>query len=242
MRSIEQLTAVLALVLVGLVAADAAYGQYESGQWRAMPTLGVYTYDDATPLETTGFVGGEAHFSLNPSVSLGIAVSFARPEVDGSYFPLVLFKVAADTSLLFQAGQQATQVTYGALLSLGAPLGRLYVYGQGGLGGYTYFMDDQVVRDLVQSGGKRSTTGVMIPVGAGVSYSVSSLVGIRIEVRDEILTDFDREDFNPVEPQFQNTCEVENFCILEANGTPPEPSSTVHNFRFNIGFEFTPGR
>jgi hypothetical protein len=233
----------LCLAFAALVGPSAAYGQFESGKWRATPIVGVNTYDDATPFETAGMIGGAVQYSFTPAVSIGFGTGYSRPDVDGSYFPRALFELSADTSFFFNVGYQASQWTYYGLLTAGAPLGSWYLYAQGGVGGVTFWYDRQSFRNVVQKTNRRSVTNLMFPLGAGISYSVSSLIGVRVDVIDEIYTSFDRDEFNPIaEARFENTCEVENFCIGEANGSVPEPSSTVHNFRFSIGFEFTPGR
>lgn len=231
------------LALAVLAGPRLAAAQYQAGQWRATPIFAVNTYDDATPFQTTTFIGGDISYSVTNNISLGLSVGFSRPEVDGSYFPLAFFELAADTAFLFEAGYQATEVDYAAMLTLGLPLQRFYAYAMGGAGATTYFLDQQTFRDVVQLTDTKSLTYLLVPLGAGVSYSVSSLIGVRLEFRDDILMDFDRDEFNPIaEGEFRNTCEVENFCIIEANGDPPEAKDTVHNFRFAIGFEFTPGR
>lgn len=252
MKSTRVVGAALCVVLAALVSPRTAAAQLESGQWRATPVFGYTTFDEKTPFESTPMIGGTVQYSFNSVVSAGVGMGYTRPDVDGSYFPLVLFKVDADTSILFQGGYQSSQWNYYGFLTAGVPLSKLYLYAQGGVGGITTWFDRQAFRDQQIRTGETSVTNLMIPLGVGISYAVSSLVGVRIDVVDEIWTGFDRNRLQPTlnsnspfnEGRFLNTCEVENFCILDANGTPPEvsDSETVHNFRFSIGFEFTPGR
>lgn len=241
----------LGVALAALLAPDLAYGQYESGQWRATPVFGVVVYDDATPFETAAMLGGTVQYSFNQVFSAGLGMGYARPDVDGSYFPLILFEVSPDTTILSQAGWQASQWSYYGFITAGVPLGSLYLYATGGVGGITTWYDRQAFRDIYIRTGDISVTNLMVPLGVGLSWSVSSLIGVRLDVVDEIYSDFDRNrlytsgeqsssPFN--EGRYRNTCEVENFCIMEANSVPPDEKSTVHNFRFSIGFEFTPGR
>lgn len=229
-------------VVFGRPDAAGAQMQVERGEWRVLPEFGVYTYDSSTPFETAAFVGGQAHYALTSNVAVGLNVSFSRPEVDGSYYPLAIMQFAPDTTLLFEVAQQVTQVTYSVVLSAGKPFGKLYGYALAGVGGYTFFLDPQVMSDVQQLGAPSSISGLLLPLGIGASYAIGPTLGFRLEARDEILTGFDRDDLNPVEPRFQNTCEVRNFCIPEANGSPPPEKSTSHNLRFMIGFEFLPGR
>lgn len=234
---------VLAAALLLLPAGVAAQ---EVGGWRAVPVFGAYTYDNATPFETSAFVGGELHHPIGRFLSVGGMVTFARPRVDGSYFPPALFQVSADTLILFDVGQQVSQVSYAALLSAGTWLGRAQIYAQAGVGGYTFFIDSQSGDQLRRAGGETSVTNLLVPVGAGVTYMLGDRAGIRLDVKDEIFTSFDRDAFNVVAADFRNVCGVEHqqnvsICFPERNPSPPEAKSTNHNFRFSVGFEFLPG-
>lgn len=240
MRSLAASLALAALAAAG--PAGHARAQNAAGTWRAIPVIGAYVYDRATPFETAPLLGGEVHYAVTPALSLGFGIAFARPKVDGSYFPLVLFKVSADTSILYRVGQQVTQVAYLGLATLALPLGRASVYAQGGLGGYTFFVDPQVMKDMLEITRESTLTGLLVPVAAGLSIPVGAGAGFRFEVRDEILTSFDRERLNPVEPRFRNSCDLQTFCIEEANGSPPAPKETNHMLRLTIGFELIPGR
>jgi hypothetical protein len=239
------------VALAALLAPSLAQAQYETGQWRVTPLFGVTTYDNATPFKTTAMLGGTVQYSFNQVFAAGLGMGYARPEVDGSYYPLVLFQMTPDTATLNQAGWQASQWSYYGFITVGVPLSNLYLYANGGVGGITTWWDRESFRDINIRTGDKTVTNLMIPVGVGLSWSVSSLIGIRIDAMDEIYTSFDRTRLYPAgensaspfnEGRYRNTCEVENFCIGEANATPPEEKSTVHNFRFSLGFEFTPGR
>jgi len=213
--------------------------------WRVVPSFGAFIYDEASALEDAPFFGGELSFPVSEFISLGTSITFARPEVDGQQFPYALFQVANDSLVLFEVGQQVTQLSYAALASVGSDFGRVRVYGQGGIGGWTVFMDPQSQTSLAKIGGEDNMSGILIPVGAGVVFDVGSRAGIRLDVRDEIYTDFDRERLNPVEPRFFNDCTDHDqqltVCFPELNPTPTEASSTLHNIRLTLGFEFTPG-
>lgn len=213
--------------------------------WRVIPSFGAFIYDEASALEDAPFFGGEVLFPVQEFVSLGAAITFARPQVDGSNFPLALFQVANDSLLLFEVGQQVTHISYAGIVSVGTDFGRVGLYGQSGVGGYTLFFDPQSNQSLRKVGGDDQMSGLLIPVGAGVTFEVGSRAGIRLDVRDEIFTDFDRDKLNPVEPRFFNDC-TDHFqellvCFPELNPTPTEASSTIHNIRVTLGFEFTPG-
>jgi hypothetical protein len=233
----------VAVAVLAAALPERAEAQFPLGEWRAMPVVGVNVYDKATPFQTAAFVGGESYYPINNLFTIGFGISFARPIVDGSYYPLAYFRVHQDTSYLTQAGQQVTQVTYAGMLSVGVPVlttGQLYA--QGGLGGYTFFVDRQSMVNINKRTGIVHVSGLMIPIGGGISYALTQGAGIRLEVRDEIITSFDRERFNPVEVRYQNTCQVTPYCMPDLNGTPPAGKSSNHSLKFILGFELVPGR
>lgn len=213
--------------------------------WRVIPSFGAFIYDEASALEDAPFFGGELMFPVSEFISLGTSITFARPEVDGQQFPYALFQIANDSLILFEVGQQVTQLSYAGLASVGSDFGRVRVYGQAGIGGWTVFMDPQAQTSLAKIGADDNMSGILIPVGAGIVFDVGSRSGIRLDVRDEIYTDFDRDRLNPVEPRFFNDCTDHDqqlvVCFPELNPTPTEASSTLHNIRLTLGFEFTPG-
>lgn len=213
--------------------------------WRVVPAFGAFIYDEASALEDAPFFGGEVSFPVSEFISLGGSISFARPEVDGSQFPLVLFQVSSDSLVLFQVGQQVTQLSYAALASVGTSFGRVRVYGQSGIGGYTLFLDPQSNTSLTKVGADDNMSGLLIPVGGGIVFDVGSRAGIRLDVRDEIYTSYDRDKLNPAEPRFFNDCTAHEqgltVCFPELNPVPAEASETLHNLRITLGFEFTPG-
>ncbi len=243
MKSSRIVGSALCLALAALLSPNPAHGQYESGQWQVAPIFGVNTYDSGTPFQTSAMIGGTVLYNLNPIFSLGFGFGYSRPEVDGTYFANTIWKFSSDTVNMNVTGYQASQWTYYGLLQAGIPVSNFFIYAQGGVGGVTFWADRQSFSDIEQITGRINTSSLMIPLGAGISYTISSLIGVRFDVVDEIYTSFEREELNPVaEARFQNTCEVENFCIIAANGNPPDTKSAYHNFRFSLYFDFTPGR
>jgi hypothetical protein len=252
MKSSRIVGGALCLALAALLGPKMAFGQFESGQWRATPIVGVIAYDNATPYKTAPMIGGTVMFSVNQVVSVGIGTGLARPQVDGSYFPRALFQLgSSDSTFLFNAGYQASQWNYYGQATVGLPLGSFYLQALGGIGGITTWIDREAFYNVAQKtsgstgpgSGRSSFTNLFVPVGVGISWALSSTIGLRFDAVDEIYSSFDRDLLNPIaEARFENTCEAINFCIPDANGTPPEAKSTVHNFRFSLGFEFAPGR
>lgn len=239
------LAAVLGGALLALAAPPQALAQeFESARWRATPLIGVTSYDESSSLQTAAFVGGEAHYLLTPSLRVGVGLNVARPIVDGSYFPLLFLRVHQDTSMLVEVGQQVTQVNYMGLISAVRSMGSVNLFAQAGLGGYTFFMDRQVMSSMEKRGAAIRHSGMLVPLGVGISLGRGS--AIRLEARDDIIMGFDRDAFNPVEPRFRNLCtagvHAESFCVEEANRTPPAAKETIHNFKFILGFELIPGQ
>ncbi len=72
-------------------------------------------------------------------------------------------------------------------------------------------------------------------VGVGLDIGVSSSAVVRIDARDYILTEFDRENLYPTDPRFRPVRFPE--VIPEQ-----EPfSGSTHNLVFAVSFQFTPG-
>jgi hypothetical protein len=213
-------------------------------RWRATPQVGFTLYDEATPFRNAPFVGGEVAYAVTPALRVGFGLNVARPIVDGGYFPLFLFRPHQDTTMLIEVGQQVTQVNYAGLLSAGTGLGAFNVYGQAGVGGWTFFLDRQVMTTAERVGAVNRVSGLLVPLGVGVSFGSTALV--RLEARNDMILNFDREVFNPVDPRFSNLCapgvHVNTFCWEDANTTPPAAKETNHNLRFILGFELVPGR
>jgi len=232
-----------ALAALAVLAASPTVAQ-EEGRWRATPLFGVTKYDESSALKTAPFVGAEAQYVLSPSLRIGLGLNVARPIVDGSYFPLVFLRVHADTSWLAEVGQQVTQFNYMGTITAMRSMGSVNLFGQAGIGGYSFFLDNQVMHSMQRRGAPSRVSGLMVPLGVGFSIGRSS--AIRLEARDDILFGYDREDFNPVEMRHRNLCtpgvNTQSFCIEDANRTPPAPKETIHNFKLILGFELVPGR
>ncbi len=166
--------------------------------------------------------------------------------MDGSYFKNAIFTFPGNITLLYEPGQQVTQVTYTAFLLAGTSSGRLGFRGLGGGGLYSFYFDPQVIgSNTVRSGNETFIRGMLV-VGVGVDVGLTESSGFRIDFADNIFLNFDRERFNPVEPQYQNDRNrVAGGSALdfpEWNGSPPEPKSTLHNFAISVAFQFQPAR
>lgn len=223
-------TAILAGAAIAGPWARSVHAQVRVGEFQVAPQLGVAFYDNASPFEDAGFIGATAQYFLTKNVKIGIAVDVARPEVDGSYFPNVLFNFGGDTTVMQRVGQQVTQLTYGVFLGGTATSGRWVGGVKGGVGATTFLLDPQVMLDNV------SFTDLAFSLGGSLNIALTQAAGVQFEVQDVIVTGFDREQFNPViRDTFKNTL------FPEANGNPPPPKSTIHNVRLVLAFEFYPG-
>jgi len=235
------------LVALGiLVAATPAIAQVAAGQFQVSPRVGYYIYDDATPFKNAASVGADARYFITENLGIGLEFDFARPVVDGSYFTNAYFVYPGPIALLIEAGQQVTQVSFAAVGVAALRTERISVLGVGGGGVYTFYYDPQVIGSVPNRSGNETFTKAMVVLGAGVEYSISESAGFRVDVVDDVFFNFDREKFNPVELRWQNDRNREPggsaLDFPEANGSPPEASETVHNFRVSLAFELVPGR
>src|SRR5690606_42137783 len=165
-RGLARIMGVLAALAV--LAASPTVAQ-EEGRWRATPLLGVTKYDESSALKTAPFVGAEAQYVLSPSLRIGLGLNVARPIVDGSYFPLVFLRVHADTSWLAEVGQQVTQFNYMGTITAMRSMGSVNLFGQAGIGGWSFFLHNQGLDSVPRGGGPGPGGGVLGPRGGGVA-------------------------------------------------------------------------
>ncbi|UCC49011.1 MAG: outer membrane beta-barrel protein [Gemmatimonadota bacterium] len=237
----------LCLVTLGvLVAATPSVAQVVAGQFQVSPRVGYYLYDEATPFKDAASVGADARYFITENLGIGLEFDFARPVVDGSYFKNAYFVYPGPINLLIEPGQQVTQVIFGAFGIAGLRTERISVLGIGGGGVYTLYYDPQVIGSVPTRSGNETFTQAMLMFGGGVEYMISEAAGVRVDVVDDVFLKFDREKFNPVELRWQNDRNREpggsGLDFPEANGSPPEASETVHNFRISLAFQLIPGQ
>lgn len=232
--------------LLALIAAPPAAAQMEDSGFQVSPRVSYYLYDNATPFKEAFGVGADARYFFNENLGLGFDIDFARPEVDGSYFPLAYFVYPGPSALLISAGQQATQLTYSLFAVAGIKFGQLALRVQGGGGLYTFYYDPMVIGSNPTRTGTETLTKPLAAIGAGLEWNLSEAAGFRLDVLDDIFFEFNRELFNPVEEGWQNLRTREDgaagLAFPEANGTPPEAKETVHNFRISLAFQLMPGQ
>lgn len=236
----------LAALLTTLIAAPPAAAQMEVSGWQVSPRVGYFVYSDATPFKNTFGVAGDVRYYFNNNLGLGFDISFARPVVDGSYFPLAYFVYPGPSVQLIEAGSQPTQLTYALFASAGIAFDKIALRALGGGGLYTFYYDPLVIGSNPTRLGTETLTKGMAVVGAGLEWRVTEAAGFRLDVMDNVFFGFDRELFNPVESGWQNLRSRETgnsgLAFPEANGTPPEAKETVHNIQFSLAFQLMPAQ
>lgn len=231
-------TRTLMATLVALGAAMPAQAQ-DPGQYSVTVLGGVAMYPDGTALQSAPTAGLEAHYLASSMLGIGFYVMGARPTTDERFFPLTRMEFK-DTVYHYLTSQQVLNVDYGISASLRGSVGRFELMGLGGVGRYWFSLDDERIsgpaipsqeQDLDTFGGMEYMVGGAVGMNFGESGT------IRLQVRDMIYTDFDRNRFDLSEP------------LLAARNMPhphqelldSENKSTTHNLRAQIGLTFYPG-
>ena len=106
--------------------------------------------------------------------------------------------------------------------------GRFSPFFLGGAGVYVMYLDPDANR------GSTRIARPSLSAGAGVDVRLSRIAGIRLDVRDQVFLNYDREKLRPTDPRFRNSR------VLEGYPLPPTPKSTINNFMVSLGFTFTP--
>ena len=220
-----------AAVLAVLGVSTVAHAQPEARQWTISPRAGWVNYQREASLENTQFLGVDVSYNFSRMFALGTNMSVARPQTRGEDFITSLTfgsPTAGDTTYYFAVTQPVTVLDLGLNATARFPLARFSPYITGGIGSYSLFTNPQVDR------GARRTSAMSGSIGAGINIALSRGAGLQFDVRDQILTKYERDRLNPSENRFDETRFPEEFVV------PPAPKETVHNLQFSIGFSFTP--
>lgn len=212
------------------VAADA---QAAERQFTITPRAGYVRFDRASSIENGGFIGADAVYSLTSAFSIGITASWARANTRGEDFVAALTfgdPSAGDTTFYFNVTQPVSVVTYEAMAAARLPLAyaRVSPFLMGGIGAYTVYLDPQVVA------GSRKMSHLGASIGGGLEMRLGERSGLRLEVRDQIFTKYNRNRLSPTDPRFTATAFPEDF------PTPPAAKETLHNLAFSFGVTLTP--
>ena len=108
---------------------------------------------------------------------------------------------------------------------------RVEPYLTGGAGLYTFFLDPQA-----NAGTAGDFSRVSALLGGGLRVRLSQAAGVTLDVRDLVLTNFDRARLGPSDARFRTGIYPEDFAV------PPKARDIVHNVLFSIGFTWTPAR
>lgn len=217
-------------VLLAVLAAAPVAAQAQQGQFEVSTLLSWQRFDEAAALENGPAAGLEVMYFARPAIAVGGYLAIGRPTTRGEYFPLVGLKFE-DSTFFYLPDQTVTQIGFGiaGLLRL-ASLEPFAPYVTAGAGRTRFFMDPE------QNRGIRAEGVATWMLGGGVHYSTGGGIGLRLDVRDEIYTSFDREIFSVVDPLFIDRT------MPHPNPNIPEAKSTVHNIRLSLAFSFVPGR
>ncbi len=152
----------------------------------------------------------------------------ARPETDPSFYPLVSLDFG-ETTEIHQPAQRVTSYVIGVQGQLSKAFRQLEPHVVGGIGYYAFTLDPE------QNRSDESKSGLSFNLGVGAMYTISGGAGIIVELRDVVLTDYDRDWFNLSDPLLSEPR------FPEPGGEPPAKESTIHNLRFSLGFTYVPG-
>ena len=197
----------------------------QTGQFSVGPRLGYINYDTETGLESAGILGLDATYRINRNIGIGFTVDVGRPTTDSSFFPAEMS--FGDTTFVFAVSQPVTVVNYHLMLE--ATTGGTFApFLLGSVGGYRMTLDPQV-------GGNEDVNELGFSFGGGISFQTSGGTAIRLEARDFVFTNFDREVLYPVEQRFRPTR------FPQVLPTPAPFDGTAHNIIVSLAFSFTPG-
>jgi hypothetical protein len=228
----------IALVGAVLLGASSAGAQVQAKMFDLGVQFGQQTFDKATALERTPFVGLTASYELpwnplklaakNSSFGIGLAVDVSRPATDGTQFPVVAFDFG-DTTFLYAVSQRITLVQAALQATAGVPVGKGRVYGLVGTGIYAMFMDARAERR------NHKVTQPMATFGGGFNYSITSSIGMSAQARAITYTQFDRNELDPTVGYIQDRR------IRDALPPPHATSKTPTNLQYAIVFQYIPG-
>ena len=172
-------------------------------------------------------VGIAADYAVATPLSVGLYLHAARPTTRGDYFPAVLFDYGARTEV-YAVSQRVTTLMYGVQGTVDVDIGMMAPFISAGVGA------TRVTLDPEQMNGNRNFTSGHFQIGGGLGFRIGSRTLLKADVRDMVFVKWDRDRLNPVQPNFQNTR------LPAINGFVPPKESTIHNWRFALGFSFVP--
>ena len=167
-------------------------------------------------------------YDLRSRIRAGVSFEVTRPVSNGTYFSAAELNTPGASRLVF-VNQRLTMALFGAVVEVRPVESRLSPFLEGGLGAYVLYLDP------AKSNGAERFTDLSLTLGGGIEIPIAAAAGLRLHLRDVILTGWDRERLNAVDPAFENT----RFPDLVP--APPDASETLHNLWLSVGFSFRPG-
>jgi opacity protein-like surface antigen len=220
-------------VAVSLVLAGQAAAQAPAHQFQITPSGGYTHFDRASGLANSARLGLDLGYGLSRYFALGTSFSISQPQTRGEDFIASLTygdPTAGDTTFFFRVTQPISVTTAEFAGTVRAPMaGRITPFATAGVGVYTLYMDPQVVA------GRRTYSRLSSTIGAGFNFRVGNSSGITFDVRDMILTKYNRDRLNATDRRFSG-----GRRFAEDFPPPIAPKATLHNIAFNIGFSFIP--
>ena len=222
----------LPLVLASVAGPVGAQGP-TTGQFTIAPGGGVMTFERASSIESGGSASLDAQYAFLPMLSIGTHVLVARAQTRGEDFltRLTFGSVEnGDTTYIFSVSQPVNIVNAALSLTAQMPVARLRPYLTGGVGVYSVHLDPQVMA------GESRFARMSGMLGGGIDFRLTESSGLRLDVRDVIFTNFDRDRLRPSDSRFLPVTRAEDL------PAPPEAKDVLHNVAFTIGFSYTPRR
>ena len=217
----------LPLLVAALALPELGGAQVLARQFVVTPRGGYIAFDRASSLENAGYIGVDANYGLTSMLAIGATFAAGRAQTRGTDF--IAGMPFGDTTFLVAVTQPVGVVNAGVTATLRLPFGsRLSPYATGGIGGYTLYLDPQVV------GGPERFSRLSGLLGAGINFQMGQTTGIQLDLRDMIFTGYRRARLDPTAAQFQAARFNEDL------PSPPAPKSTLNNLVFSIGFSFRP--
>lgn len=225
----------LLLAAAATLVAEAADAQVVPSRFTVGTHLGYTRFDKGTGYEDAPFLGVDGTIStgllkgMGADLGIGFTFTAARPVTAWDQFAPVAFDFG-DTTLLYGVAQRTTLLTYGLQGTLGFSAGVFRLYGLAGAGAYTIQLDSR------QNVGNKSSTNGMFQFGGGIGYAISRSIGLRLEARDVIFNNFDRDRLDPTVGYAQDRR------IVDAVPNPRAKSERPNNIQGSLVFSYVPNR
>ncbi|MBI4540645.1 MAG: porin family protein [Gemmatimonadetes bacterium] len=216
----------LCSVILVLGVTAAAMAQTPEATFVVTPMGGYGLIDEASALDPMAAGGIDAIYRHSSGIVFGIGANAARAKTQKDFFPRARLVYGQRTEL-YDVQQPVFVYAYRAQAGYHVS-GRLAPYVLGGVGGYAVYTDPE------QSRGGKFRHALHFAFGGGIDLALEERTGLRLDIRDLVYTDWDREMLNPVAPEFRD-----DF-FPEFQPAPPEPKDMIHNIVISIGFNFVP--